>query len=112
MDGDTASIGAVATQASTWTVEVVWGNCGIDIDDRCLESEQLCVPRQNLGVKIRQQLETKVWIQTKVLFQTKVEQGVDPNWNQMEQSEGLEVIKSKDMEVGLRKDQPWKRGPV
>jgi len=30
----------------------------------------------------------------------------------MEQSEGLEVIKSKDMEVGLRKDQPWKRDPM
>ena len=58
---------------------------------------------------------TKVWIQTKVLvFQidSEVEQAIDPNRNQMEQSKGLEVIKSKDMEVGLRKDQPWKRDPM
>jgi len=30
----------------------------------------------------------------------------------MEESKGLEVIKSKDMKVGLRKDQPWKRDPM
>jgi len=30
----------------------------------------------------------------------------------MEQSKGLEVIETKDMEVGLRYDQPWKRDPV
>ena len=71
----------------------------------------------DLGVKKQQQLETKVfhsWIQTKALFQvdSEVEQVVDPNRNQMEESKGLEVIKSKDMEVGLRKDQPWKRDPV
>jgi len=30
----------------------------------------------------------------------------------MEESKGLEVIKAKDMEVGLRKDQPWKRDPM
>jgi len=77
----------------------------IDIVDRCLESEQLCVPRQDLRVKKQQQLKPKNQsIQTKVLvFQSdsKVEQGIDPNRNQMEQSKGLEVIKSKDMEVGL-----------
>jgi len=30
----------------------------------------------------------------------------------VEQSKGLEVIKSKDMEVRFRKDQPWKRDPI
>jgi len=57
---------------------------------------------------------TKVWIQTKVLVQidSEVEQAIDPNRNQMEESKGLEGIKSKDMVVGLRKDQPWKGDPV
>jgi len=30
----------------------------------------------------------------------------------MEESKGLEIIETKDMEVGLRKDQPWKRDPM
>jgi len=30
----------------------------------------------------------------------------------MEQSKGLEEIKTEDMEVRLWKDQPWKRDPV
>ena len=82
-------------------------------------SEQLCVPRKDLRVKKQQQQcstlgRIKEWIQTKVLvFQldSEVEQ-VDPNRNQVEQSKGLEVIKSKDMEVGLSRSQPWKRNPM
>jgi len=52
-------------------------------------------------------------IQTKVLFQidSEVEQ-VDPNRNQMEEGKGLEVIKAKDMKVGLSKDQSWERDPM
>jgi len=93
---------------------------GIDIGDRCLESEQLCVPRFNAPtLDLRNSnswnQRTKVWIQTRgLVFQSdsEVEQAIDPNRNQMEQSKGLEVIKSKDMKVGLRKDQPWKRDPM
>jgi len=41
-----------------------------------------------------------------------MEQGVDPNWNQVGQSKDLEVIESRDMEVGLSRGQPWKGNPV
>jgi len=82
--------------------------------------DQLCVPRQNLRVKKRQQQyptlgRTKVWIQTKVLvFQidNEVEQEIDPNRNQMEEGNGLEIVATKDVEVGLSRGQPWKRNPV
>jgi len=41
-----------------------------------------------------------------------VEQVIDPNQNQMEEGKGLEVIKSRDMKVGLSRGQPWKRNPM
>jgi len=95
--------------------------------------EQLCVPIDRCLVSCRSNCvyrgrtlelrnsntwknqRTKVWIQTKVLdFQidNEVEQVIDPNRNQMEQNKGLEVIKSRDMEVGLSRGQPWKRNPM
>jgi len=49
---------------------------------------------------------------SRVLFQTKVVQTIDPNWNQMEQSKCLRVVESKDMVVGLSRGQPWKGDPV
>jgi len=89
----------------------------IDALDRsnCVYVEIQCV---DLEVKKQQQLEPKNQSSshlnpTKVLFQidSEVEQ-VDPNRNQMEQSKGLEVIKSRDMEVGLSRSQPWKWNPI
>jgi len=41
------------------TVEVFGATVGSIDRDRCLESEQLCVPRQDLRVKKQQQLEPK-----------------------------------------------------
>jgi len=41
-----------------------------------------------------------------------VEQAIDPNRNQMEESKGLEIVAAKDVEVGLSRGQPWKRNPM
>jgi len=91
----------------------------VSIDrDRCLEDQVRVSIDQSvdLGVKKQQQLEEPKysWIQTKVLFQidSEVEQVIDPNRNQMEQSEGLEVVAAKEVEVGLSGSQPWKRDPM
>jgi len=133
MDGSSvASIGAAICRASTWhrmyvygksgptplsahpgaqyrygsTVEVGWINC-VYMEIQCVD----------LGVKIRQQVYSGSTLEdqsstSRVLFQTKVEQTIDANWNQMEQSKGLRVVESKDMVVGLSRGQPWKGDPI
>jgi len=130
-----ASSGAVVSRASTWHRMYVYGELGFMLGMEAPLStlevvEQLCVSTLSIDALNRSNCvyrdrtlelrnknswnqRTKVWIQTKVLFQidSEVEQ-VDPNRNQMEQSKGLEVIKSRDMEVGLSRGQPWKGNPI
>jgi len=54
-------------------------------------------------------------IQAKVLvFQVdnEVDQEIDPNRNQMEEGNGLEIVATKDVEVRLSRGQPWKWNPM